>query len=65
MRVGERAACEENLKPGNVKDINEKNRNEPSQANMETCYIMNFLQCQLLSPSRVPWAHLQGQGEVG
>lgn len=31
MRVGERAVCEENLKPGNVKDINEKNRNEPNQ----------------------------------
>lgn len=66
MRVEERAAvCEENFKPGNVKDTNEKNKNGPSQTKTEICYIMNFLQCQQLSPSRVPWAHLQGQGEVG
>lgn len=35
------------------------------QPSPESCYIMNFLQCQQLSPSRVLWAHLQDQGEAG
>lgn len=40
-------------------------KNSPPQTSPETYYVMNFLQCQQLSPSRVPWARLRDQGEVG
>lgn len=48
-----------------LKTLVRKTKNGPSQTNTEKCSIINFLRCQQLSPSRVPWARLQGQGEVG
>lgn len=59
------ANCKENFKPGNAKNIINNNNKTSPQTSPDTCYIMNFLQCRRLSPSRVPWARLRDQGEVG